>query len=492
MAIGITPKYIQDFQLNELSDEQFLVLAIAAAKQLGWKVQYISASGLIAYTNNGPSSWKSKIEVRIINDIANLKSSSIGTELFDKGRNKKIIGTFITTLHEVKATTNAGDIITGYKRLQESNELDQNDILNVPTPPMERITGVAGILKPTKGYFITPLIMDANILIFIVMAATGVSILAPDTESMLRWGADFRPLTLSGQWWRLVTNIFLHFGILHLVMNMFALVYIGLMLEPILGKARFLSAYFLTGIVASITSLCWHDLNVCAGASGAIFGMYGVFLALLTTNFIEKNTRKDLLISMGVFVGYNLLGGMKSGVDNSAHLGGLLSGAVIGYAFIPSLKNPGERRIEFVSILLLSVLTLASVSVVYKKIPNDLAMYDTEMKPFIINESLAMEVYNLPGGTAKQELLYGLKDRGIYYWKENLAILDNVDKLSLPEVLYEKDELLRQYCNLRIKSYELLYQGLEENTDKYDTLVEDYNKQILAIMEKVKKVNGQK
>ena len=67
--------------------------------------------------------------------------------------------------------------------------------------------------------------------------------------------------------------------------------------------------------------------------------MYGVFLAMLTTNFIEKTTRKALLTSIGVFVGYNLLNGMKDGIDNAAHIGGLMAGLVIGFAFVPSLKN---------------------------------------------------------------------------------------------------------------------------------------------------------
>jgi rhomboid protease GluP len=113
--------------------------------------------------------------------------------------------------------------------------------------------------------------------------------------------------------------------------------------------------------------------------------------------------------------------------------------------------------------------------------------YDIEMKTFFTNEGMAMEVLKLPKGTAKEELLYGLKDRGIYYWKENLTLLNDVDKLNLPDVLHQRDEMLRQYCDLRIKSYELLYKDLEENTDLYKTQIEQYNKQIYSIMESLKK-----
>ncbi|MCH5686962.1 rhomboid family intramembrane serine protease [Niabella sp. W65] len=143
------------------------------------------------------------------------------------------------------------------------------------------------------------------------MVANGVHFLNPEGETLVRWGANFKPATLDGQWWRLLTNCFIHIGILHLLLNMYALMYIGSLLEPYLGKARFLTSYLLTGIAASITSLWWHDLTISAGASGAIFGMYGLFLAMLTTDLIEKEARKPLLTSIGIFVGYNLLYGLK-------------------------------------------------------------------------------------------------------------------------------------------------------------------------------------
>ena len=123
----------------------------------------------------------------------------------------------------------------------------------------------------------------------------------------------------------MITNCFLHIGILHLAFKMYALIFIGVLLEPYLGKLRFAVAYLLTGVFASVASLYWHDHTVSAGASGAIFGMYGVFLAMLTTNLIPKSVRKGLLASIGLFVAYNLLYGLKGwGIDaNAAHIGGL-------------------------------------------------------------------------------------------------------------------------------------------------------------------------
>src|SRR6185312_2591090 len=314
-----------------------------------------------------------------------------------------------------------------------------------------------------------------------------VNFLSPDTESLVRWGANFRPATLQGEWWRLLTNCFLHIGILHLLMNMYALLYIGLILEPYLGKARFLAAYLLTGIAASAASLWFHDLTVSAGASGAIFGMYGVFLAMLTTNFIEKSARKNLLISISVFVAYNLMNGMKGGIDNSAHLGGLVAGLAIGYAYYPGLKSPQAMNLTTGAIAGMAIMILTVCSFVYHKTPNDTAIYDTKIKSFISNEAKALEVYSMLKTAPKDSLLATIKDKGIYYWNENIRLIDELDKLNLPDVIYDRDKKLRNYCLLRIKSYRLLYKTVDEGDEnKYRDSIGAYNDQIKAVIDSLK------
>jgi rhomboid protease GluP len=230
--------------------------------------------------------------------------------------------------------------------------------------------------------------------------------------------------------------------------------------------------------VASITSLWWHDLTISAGASGAIFGMYGVFLAMLTTNLIEKNARKALLTSIAVFVAYNLLNGIKGGIDNAAHIGGLISGLMIGYAFIPSLNKPEKSKLKFITTGLLAILILVFSFAVYKKTPNDIGTYDAKMKEFTSMESMALEVYHLPENSTNDKYLYAIKDKGIYYWKENIKLLDGFNSLDLPLEIRARNKLLTEYCELRIKNYELLYKAISENTEQYKEQIENYNKQI--------------
>jgi len=488
MAVGFTPKHIEDFPLNDLTQQQFLVLANETATKIGWKVGYLSDNGLIAYTDNGMFSWNAEIKIKIENGVANIQSASTGSEMMDWGKNKKNVANFIATLEELKPTLTTEELNTKYQELNEQLVSQEEDILKLPpATTTEQIKDFFSIFKPTQGFFITPILLDLNILIFILMVISGVNIMQPDNESLLNWGANFRPMTLEGEWWRLITNCFLHIGIFHLLMNMYALLYIGVLLEPHLGRTRFISAYLLTGITASVASLWWHDLTISAGASGAIFGMYGVFLAMLTTNLIEKTARKALLTSIAVFVGYNLINGLKGGIDNAAHIGGLVGGLVIGYALIPSLKKPDESKLKFGTIGLLSILILVSSFVVYKKLPNDIGTYDAKIKEFVSMEAMALEVYNLPPNTPNDKILYGIKDRGIYYWNENIKLLDSFKDLDLPLEIRTKNRLLKEYCELRIKSYELLYKAISEDTDQYKSQIEDYNQKIEV---KIKELGG--
>jgi rhomboid protease GluP len=129
---------------------------------------------------------------------------------------------------------------------------------------------------------------------------------------------------------------------------MLALYFIGSALEPYLKKGRFAVVYLLLGVLASVTSLWWHVKAVSAGASGAIFGLYGIFLALLTTNLLEPAQRKSLLPGMILFIGYNLLGGTRENIDSAAHIGGFIGGVIVGFFLYPRLKsrrtNAGEPQ----------------------------------------------------------------------------------------------------------------------------------------------------
>lgn len=485
MAFGLSPKYSYNFPLDNLNQEQFLVIALEAAKKLNWNIGYKSETGFIAYTPMSMRSWSEEVKLIIENGVANIKSECTGNQIADWGKNKANVESFLSVITEIKLNSSPEALTEEYDILKPQLTSAADDLLTQPPPTTkEKVTTIFSIFKPTTNYFITPILIDLNILIFFLMVLSGANILLPDTESLMKWGANFAPVTLDGEWWRLITNFFLHIGILHLLLNCYALLYIGLLLEPHLGTTRFVAAYLLSGIAASVASLWWNDLTISAGASGAIFGLYGVFLALLTTHLIDKAARKALLASIIVFVGYNILAGLKtnSGVDNAAHIGGLLSGVLIGYTFIPSLKNPGIATLKYTPIAVLAVVILSTSSILYKNIPNEVGTYDAKMKEFFVMERMALRLYSLPKNTPTENVLAEIKDRGLYYWNENVQLLTELNKLKLPDVLHIRNEKLLRYCNLRIKSYQILYKAIEEDSDRYNDSIDLYNSQIETLI----------
>ena len=144
---------------------------------------------------------------------------------------------------------------------------------------------------------------------------------------------------------RLVTSMFLHGGLMHLAMNVYGLLFAGMFLEPMLGSGRFASAYLITGTIGSMASAIFHDATVSVGASGAIFGLYGVLIVLMLRRKSDVPTAgNSLLISVLIFVGFNLfMGSIVGGIDNAAHLGGLVSGMLFG-AMQVLVPKPMRRR----------------------------------------------------------------------------------------------------------------------------------------------------
>jgi len=189
---------------------------------------------------------------------------------------------------------------------------------------------------------VTYTILAINLAVYAAMGISGVSWGEPSTLDAIRWGADFGPLTLSHEWWRMVSSTFVHFGLFHVALNMICFWDLGRGLEPLMGRRAFLLSYAVSGLAASIVSLYWGPWRVSAGASGAIFGIAGAFVSYLYFRKaqINQDWLKKRLRSLAVFIGYNLLWGLRPGVDNSAHIGGLIAGLLLGLMIPPRFVIP--------------------------------------------------------------------------------------------------------------------------------------------------------
>lgn len=168
-----------------------------------------------------------------------------------------------------------------------------------------------------------------NVLVFLLVELTGGS---EDITHMITWGAAYTPLIREGQFYRLFTCMFLHFGFDHLFNNMLLLVFIGDYLERYVGKLRYLAVYLLGGLGGSVVSYILKVYEgqsvVAAGASGAVFAVIGAMLYIVIRNKgqLEELSLRRLLLMAALSVYFGFASG---GVDNSAHIGGLLCGMLI-------------------------------------------------------------------------------------------------------------------------------------------------------------------
>lgn len=192
---------------------------------------------------------------------------------------------------------------------------------------------------PDKLRLVGPLIMGLNILAYLTLCLAGVDPIYPNGAELLSWGANRRLETIgNGEWWRLVTNMFLHGGILHLLLNMYGLALASLFIEPMLGKLRVALLYLGAGIISSLASVLWYENTISVGASGAIFGLLGGILGLTATSAMKRHEKKAMYLLFLPYIGISLAMGLAGGIDNAAHIGGLLSGAMISSGMYFSSK----------------------------------------------------------------------------------------------------------------------------------------------------------
>jgi rhomboid protease GluP len=484
MPLGLSPKYEQNLGFGGLSNQQFLSLAVGVANHLGWTVGNISEKGFVAYTPSSIDSPGEEFSLTIWDVLANIKSESPGSQMVDWGKNKENIELFVEQLALAKSSADLQLLEQQYDELKSRGTAGAG---GHNFPAKNSLSDILAIFRPVPGYFVTPIIVDLDILVFIIMVMAGVGFWSSDGQTLISWGADYRPLTINGEWWRLLTSMFLHNGIVHLLANMFTLIYIGKLLEPNLGKLRFASAYLFTGIAASLASTMWNDNLVSAGASGAIFGLCGVFLATLSIHIIERQARKNMLIGLGVFVAYNLIAGaFKEGVDNPAHIGGLLSGLLIGEAYRTSLKKPEAALLERKTVAAIAMVFLIICWLFFLLTPNDITTYDSEMRVFARMENNALQVNHLPKNTPKDSLLAKLQNAGIYCWGKCIKVLDGLDDLHLPNHIRERNRMLKRYCALYISSYQVSYKAIYYHTTMFNDSEAYYKKNIRAVADSLK------
>ncbi|HKE34380.1 MAG TPA: rhomboid family intramembrane serine protease [Candidatus Acidoferrum sp.] len=245
--------------------------------------------------------------------------------------------------------------------------------------------GRAAVQETSKSpsFPVTIGLIAANTLVLAIMVLRGASLFLPTPQQAIAFGADFGPLTLNGQWWRLVTSMFVHFGIIHIGLNMWCLWNLGRAAEILMGRFSYLLAYFASGIFGSIAGVYWQPMAAGAGASGAIFGMAG---ALFTFVYRKKTPahlqiNKKMLSSLGTFIFYNLvIGASIPGISNAAHVGGLVMGAVVGALLPAASASESARRTRLSLVVAFCAASLFASAVAAKHLRSSVAKLRPQLR----------------------------------------------------------------------------------------------------------------
>ncbi len=227
--------------------------------------------------------------------------------------------------------------------------------------PYQRVEAAPWMRGHSTSMAVTQVIFGINVAVFVGMLLSGVSMLDnPSGQDLVHWGANFGPLTVSGEWWRLVTCLFIHGGLLHIGFNMWCLWDLGRLAESLYGHWTFAAVYLICGVAASLGSIIWHPVILSVGASGAIFGIAGALVAsfYLGEFSLPRAALSGTLRSVVIFVGFNLFfGATMSGTDNAAHIGGLLMGLLLG-ALIAKAAPREDDVLRRIAVLLVGVVVL--------------------------------------------------------------------------------------------------------------------------------------
>ena len=300
-------------------------------------------------------------------------------------------------------------------------------------PPLE------SAVKAMKKMPFTLGMIAINTMAFILTVVLAGTWHGPDwTVTLLRMGAQFNPLALDREWYRIFTHIFLHAGILHLLTNIYVLAYAGAVMEPRVGTKKFAFLYFVCGFAAALSGLYWNLFTIGTGASGAIAGILG-FSLVHYIFFPGKSSRPMavLLLHFTAFVSINLIFPEQVHADYAAQFGGVLAGILAGFFTFAARQGPrtGHVKVEY--------LMTALLVVVYLLLPRNQVRYFRFFKQVVAAEDTTR--YLLREKLTDDDMRVFI--RNYHHWDDILARLK--DQTNLPAALATDTFKLRKYIGLR-------------------------------------------
>jgi rhomboid protease GluP len=479
MALGWKTQYEKRVPSDGLSNWEIFSIAEKACKDLEWEYLMVDEKTFTATT---PTHWtlsEQIIKVMVEQNEIVFESQSESLDLYEAGRNKKNIEEQL-----LPAFSKARKRVS-YEELQfAANALRSETIKQIRSG--NRIASER-MSFGLKDHEVTFTLIGIHLLVFLIMVFNGVDYVNPSVKDIIAWGGNLKLNVTGGEWWRLITASFVHIGILPLLVNMSGLYFIGLVVEPILGKLKFLIAYLCTGVIAGLASILWIEEGVTAGAAGAVLAMYGVLLAFATTSYINKKFLKVWAVGIAAYIIFNVFMGMRGANDNAADIGGFIAGICVGYLFYffhfkRNLARAGGARISVEVLLITSLLVFFYLR---KNGRDDTLRFEKEVMRLNQIELKAMTQMKQLQSKTNIEAALVLRDSALPQWRHFQKEIMKTDAYHLDDEFKNKRKLLSKYAALRVRQTELIFKSIDEGTEKYNAEIEDVSNKIDKIIDQL-------
>ena len=335
---------------------------------------------------------------------------------------------------------------------------------------------------------VTLALLATNVLVFITMLGFGAGLWHTSNTVQLTWGANFGPATQDGQWWRLATALFLHFGVVHLALNMWALWDVGRLVEQLYGRWRFALLYLASGVFGNLLSLVLQgNRAVSGGASGAVFSLYGALLVFLwrERNHVQRHEFRWLFGAAIVFTVVTLgMGLVIPGIDNAAHVGGLVCGAVLAQLLARRWEGnnigPGVRsRVAAAGLLVAGAVGLVTHIPAPSYRMGDELRAQQAIRKFLIEDRVLSQRWDALLDSGRREQLSFDQLAGVIDTRITAEYQGNFEELSQlrlePAAPSAKTlEMLLKYATLRGDASHALAEGLRsKDGDKVRKAIEN-------------------
>lgn len=451
-------KYTEILFFDSYTPAQFTHLVSLSMDSLKWQNTIHDNNEVEGESKATAWSWGEKVCVQVYQNEAWITSEYRQWKVPIGSRNRKNVDALRTTIQSLQEQYTAEELDSKNVMLQKEAEEFLFDF--------EKRYENGGLSASEKvgigGYYATYALIAVVLIIYFIMVVSGVSFIAPSAEDVFKWGGNFHPYTTGGEYWRLITYIFIHIGVVHVFFNAYALLSIGIYLEPIIGRWKIILCFLLTGVLAGTFSMWWDNMRISAGSSGAIFGLYGVFIALMVAGVVDKKVKIFLLSSIGFFVGINLLYGLKEGIDNAAHIGGLISGVFLGFLMAAEVKwIKFHLLFKGLSIALPLAIVLIYINTAHTKD----ADFSLKLIEIATLDSDAEWPITSKKGKSDNQLAGEIERTSIPKWSEVATILKKYKPDELNTFNRNVQGMLTDYTSLRLKEAQLYIQKADDSVN---------------------------